>query len=235
MNKNQSNKLRMLIGVSAYLAENPEIVNEVPEMTVAKENLDGIVSDINYNYNVSNTALFGKTDDKHSARSEVVKNVMAFAGGLYAWAAKTGNNEIINASSVVRSDLYKIREAEFAPVIKDLLDKAKDRTQELADFGITEELISNLENYLNNYSSALGKREISAGIRSNAVRSLKELFAESIKALDVLDKFAEVQKLKHKAFYEEYLVLRRIKNLGENKSKVPPEIPDNNITLPIAS
>lgn len=235
MNKKQSNKLRMLIGVSAYLAENPVIVNEVPEMTAAIENLDGIISDINYNYNVSNTALFGKTDDKHSARSEVVKNVMALTGGLYAWAAKTGNNEILKTSDIERSHLYKIREAEFAPAVRDLLDKAKARTQELADFGITEELITNIENYLSSYSSALGIREVSTGIRTNAVRSLRELFADSIKALDVLDKFAEVQKLKHKAFYDEYLVVRRIRNLGENLSKAPPEIPDSNVTLPIAS
>lgn len=239
MNKKQSNRLRMLIGVSAYLAENTEIVTEIPEMSAAKNNLDGIISDINYNLNVSNTALFGKTEDKLTAHADVIKYVMALTGGLYAWAIKTGNNEIKSAANLSRSDFGKIRESEFAIVVKDLVErskeKAKDDSQELADFGVTEELITILENYLENYSSALGKREAYFGKRTGAVRSLKELFSDSINALAVLDKFAVLQSLKHKTFYHEYLVVRRIKNIGEHSAKAQPVTEVSNPTLPRAS
>ncbi|MBK8981326.1 MAG: hypothetical protein IPM38_03135 [Ignavibacteria bacterium] len=216
MQKKQSNKLRMLIGVSAYLGENQKIISEVPEMTAAKETLDGIISDINYKFNVSKTALYGRTTDKYSARSETVKHLMALAGGLYAWAAKTGDNEILRASHVSRSELKNIRESEFAPVVKNLTDIAKNKKQQLTGFGVSEELITNLENYLNRYKSSIGRREVSTGVKISAVNSLKELFSDSIQALEVLDKFAEVLKLKHKAFYDEYLNVRRIRNIGES-------------------
>jgi len=219
MNKNQDNKLRMLIGVSAFLRENAATIANIPEMLAAQNKLDENIRKINEKFNVTNTALFGKTEDKFSAQKETIKYILALSGALYAYSKKVGDNELSEEAAITRTYLLGLREVELFPVVENLIKKARTVSTQLNEFGINPDIINVIEDYLQKYNEALGKREISTSEKTTATKSVKELFTESNGNLALLDKFAQVLKLNYAQFYDEYRNVRKIKNIGESVIK----------------
>lgn len=229
MKKNQDNKLRMMIGVSAFLRENSVTFAGIPEMIIAHNKLEESIQRINEKFNITNTALFGKTLDKFAAQKEIIKYILALSGALYAYAVKTGNNELVESSAISKSYLESLREVEFFPVVENLIEKTRTVSSQLSEFGITPEMIEINEQYMQQYNEALGKREISSSAKTTATKSVRALFTESNVVLAVLDKFAHILKLNNSQFYDEYRQVRKIRNIGESvvkeKSQPIPPVP----------
>lgn len=234
MTKQEDNKLRMYQAVAGFLDDKLSVISEITEMPVTLEVLKRLIQQINQKFSVSKTVLNGKTQDKYDSESKVIEYTMAVAGGLFAYGSKTNNNELKVAGSITRSYLERLREVELVPIVVSILEKARSISSDLTPFGISIEILTSLNNFVQEHNTSLSKRESASGIKVGATGSLKDLMIKTDDTLEILDKLSEIIKLTNSDFYLEYNSVRSIKNIGEGRSKtklpetVPVEAPEGN-------
>jgi len=121
---------------------------------------------------------------------------------------------MIKKVSASRTDIYRMSDEELGPFVKLLMDTATTLMTALADYGIAQEVIAELQTSLDEYSALIGKPRIVLNSKYVALDAIDELVDEGNKLLkNQLDKIMLMFRESDPDFYNGYKRARVIVDL----------------------
>ncbi|MEI7810795.1 MAG: hypothetical protein WCJ01_00055 [Ignavibacteria bacterium] len=175
-------------------------------------------------------AVVGKTNAKKAAAKNLIDVMFPLSGALYGVGVDIAGEELKALCDKSLSVFQEMTEMNLYNSSKSIIDAAKDNLAGLVVYEYDLPKLTEIEDLLGLYKSALGKRELSQG-EKKAMR--KEIF-EKVSTTGMfirksLDKSMIPFRTENEAMYKEYQAIKTIKNLGIRHEKptdppVPPVI-----------
>jgi len=152
----------------------------------------------------------GITESIEMIRENLANLAVTISCGLVAYADETGNVELAASGHVTRSDIAYGRSLDAAEIADHLLAAALARAGELTESGITQPLLVEFDDLIQDYSDRIGRPRATITERKTIRASLPDLFDAADRHLAQMDRLAEVLKHTFPAFVAEYQNKRRI-------------------------
>lgn len=211
MNKTKTNHYRMFLATQECLDSNSPLWNMIPMLLTSKNNFDELIqriADVNEK-TISNSKAI--TVDKAKALQNLVEKAVTISGILQAFAAITGNIKLAGKVSITKSDITKIRETDVEAVIAPIIKAARNRLAELVDYGLSEDMVLELETSLDDFNTQIGQPRTVRNQAFAAMTLMDELFDTANDILkNKLDKLMIRFKFTNIEFYSEYERARTI-------------------------
>ncbi|MGD8778325.1 MAG: hypothetical protein PVH88_05115 [Ignavibacteria bacterium] len=223
MNKHEENLLSMFNAVDVLLQENSSTIEAIPMITTSHEKFTGVINDIRNKDNELNSVAAGKTAGKENAEDDMIDAIIPVTSVIYAYAKINNLEDLKAVVKVTPSSLKLLRDNDLLNRAKFINDKVAELITELVDYGITEEILSQLNSKVQAYIDALADKETGFAERSAARKNLSSLFDKANEILkEELDNLMELFRESNIDFYNQYISARVIKDLGVTKSKEEP-------------
>ncbi|QIA08785.1 hypothetical protein [Draconibacterium halophilum] len=211
MNKTQTNQFRMFLNTQEALDSNSTLWSSIPIMLSTKNNLDELIqriSDVNEKTVLNSKAV---TANKTASLNALIEKAVTLSGILQAYAAVTDNMKLAGKIALTKSDITKIRETDVEAVVTPVIDEARKELSNLADYGLTEELIVEAETSLDDFKTQIGQPRVVRNQAFAAMTLMEELFdAANDLVKNTLDKLMIRFKFTNTEFYSEYERARTI-------------------------
>jgi hypothetical protein len=157
----------------------------------------------------------GTTMTKQALKSSVVTFTDAYCGTLHNLGIDSGNQQLAALTTLSLSTLSVMRDSNLLSKAKDVAGMMVSNQVSLADYGITEEEISQYQMLISNYNDSLNNKEVKIDMATTSRDKLSEEFAAANKLLQLeLDKMMKIMEIKQPAFYALYIKAREINDLG---------------------
>jgi len=227
MNKRENNKVSMYQAVDAVFNTHKESINSFEPLADAVNRYRGAIADILQRDRVHTDTTIGVTAAKRKTEADMIDKVMFVGNGLNALGVKTGNEPLKAETGATRSDLYHARDNDLLQYGRKIHELAKGYADELTPYGITAEVIENL-----NAATAQVQAAIEAQTRKMAEgKSARSLLTEGFTTADAIlkteiDTLIELVKVKDVELYNLYQAVRVIKDHGvvhHHKDPASPE------------
>ena len=226
MNKQLENKLTMYEGVWTLFGKNAEIVNSVPMLKSSVEEFGTTLAAIHLKSSEVNTATTGKAAMKYQAEDDMITLLLPVAAGLFVYAKKQGNVELMEKARITENVLRKIRDTDLAGRSKTIAALAEANVQNLVPAGITQPMITDLKAKVEAYRTALGVRERSVAERMGARTTMEDHFYKIDEIFEEeIDPAMELIRASNTQFYNEYFALRVVKYTGIRHKPEPTPAP----------
>lgn len=165
--------------------------------------------------------MIGRVDDEHLDFATL--QALAAASALYSYGRKTKNTEVQEIANTTESRLRKLRDTELASRATSIHTQAAAHAADLADYGVTATMITDLQAKIADYSAAIGDRESGVADRVGATAALSDLFDQTDDVLtEDLDRLMELVRESQTDFYNKYFAARVIKDIGFRHKPTPP-------------
>lgn len=211
MNTKQTNYYRMDIAVQSLLDQNPEKWNGLPVLVQIKNNFDELILRINAQNEKAGTISTAITKNKTLLRDQLVRKCLIISGAMHAYAAMNGNQGLIDQNSLTKSELENSRETELENKVQPVIDGARTNMEALAEYGINEELVNELETTVDEFTNLIGKPRIIRNQKYAAINQIDELSNEALNLLNnKLDKLMIRFQFTDPEFYDNYKRARTI-------------------------
>ena len=211
MNKTQTNQFRMFLNTQGALDSNTTLWNGIPVILSTKNNFDELIqriADVNEK-TVSNSKAV--TADKAITLSNLIQKAVTISGILQAYAAVTDNVKLAGKVALTKSDLTKIRETDVEARVTPVIEEARKELANLADYGLTEDMIVETETSLDDFKALIGQPRTVRNQAFAAMTLLEELFDTANDLVkNQLDKLMIRFKFTDTEFYSEYERARTI-------------------------
>jgi len=213
MNKEQTKYFRTMQSTQVHLDNHPGIWSAIPKIVAIKNNIDEIISRISIKSD-DIAAMMGISERKEALKGIIAMKGSRLAGTLEAFAYEQGDNDMIKKVSASRTDIHRMSDEELGPFVKLLTETATTHMTALADYGITQEVITELQTSLDEYSALIGKPRIVLNSKYVALDAIDELVDEGNKLLNnQLDKIMLMFRESDPDFYNGYKRARVIVDL----------------------
>jgi hypothetical protein len=223
MRTNQSNKLNMLKSVIALLTANTTSTAVVKAFAAALAKFINIVQMIDAKETERNDDSTGKLEARDDTEDVLIETLVPVASALAAFASANNNVELIEKAKAKKSVLHKLRDNELLLKAKAILALAQQYVDKLGDYGITAQALTDLQQNIDNFETAMGNVDKGFTGRSGARIAVQDAFDAADDVLkNQLDKMMETVKKTDHELYNKYLVARVIHDLGGRHSKVAP-------------
>lgn len=210
----------MYTGVTAYLDKNSSLFADNEEFINHRNSFKSISEQIGLKDDERNKATTGKTKDKEEAKISVIKQALAVAGALHAFAKKAGAVTLQETTRYSKSKLDNLRDNVLVIELNSIKDKAIQNSDAITKFGISAEKLAAFEDNISQYANALGAKASGGALKTGAIRSLNMLFKDADSLLDSIDRLMENFIDSNVQFYSGYKAARVIKNLGIRHDEV---------------
>jgi hypothetical protein len=215
MTNNQENKLTMYEAVQSLLDANSDKTTAVPAFAGTIAKLKGTLQGIKSKATEVEGASAGKVATKNQAEDELLNVLMPVSSALFVLGGAQKDLELKEKANVSESALRKMRDTELVGKASLLLSLANQRAKALGGYGISPEMLTDLEGKISSFSASIGQRESSVAERVGARANLLELFDVADRTLtEELDRMMELVRGSQTQFYNEYFAARVIKDLG---------------------
>nr|WP_320023513.1 hypothetical protein [uncultured Draconibacterium sp.] len=212
MNKNQINKKEMYDAVSSYLDSKSALWASIPKVGEFKNEFTAVITQIDtVQYEQQQAQVFlGKT--KTQIKSVVAEKADILNDSVEAFALITGNEELRVKMSASYTSLYRLRNADFIPAIKAIIEAVEANIRVLTrEYGVTAEQVEGLKSDFDEFLAINGQPRAYKIASIEATKSLELLFNEADAILDnKLDKIMSLFKRRDPAFYNGYIAARVI-------------------------
>lgn len=226
MNTKQENRLNMYLAVQAICNDLIAIYSVLPNFTDLFNQFITVIKNIKKFSEAQELDYKGKTATKNVLKSdltgktmEVIRRVVAYAtvNDLYDLKEKVNYNE---------SDLKKCADTELRTVCQVVHSETTAELASLADFGITQAMLDELQQTINDYFEEVPSPREGIISRKNATAALKEEFNKGNELLSQrLDKLIEMIKTSNPEAYHSYKNARIIVDLGKGRKNGSYSIP----------
>ncbi|MBV6479125.1 MAG: hypothetical protein HGGPFJEG_01886 [Ignavibacteria bacterium] len=223
MNKKFENKIAMLDGVHAFIAEHGNVIAENSGLRLLNDDLKRKTDEIRNLESIRINISKGKADAKNVSRKYITSVGLSLASKLFDYAKKSGNSELKSQSDKSRSELERYRDTEQIIVMLKIIENAETYFEVLKEYGLTRESLDKFKADLNLFRDSLENKTTSAALRVSAGKSLTVLFREAKEILKTIDMAVEEYNERDITFYNGYKSVRMIKDLG-TRYRVPKEM-----------
>lgn len=201
----------MYLNTQSTLDSNTTLWNGIPVILSTKNNFDELIqriADVNEK-TVSNSKAV--TADKAITLSNLIQKAVTISGILQAYAELTGNVKLAGKVKLVASDVLRARETDVEALIAPVIAEARKELPNLADYGLIEDMIVELETSLDDFKVLIGQPRTIRNQAFAAMTLLEELFdACNDLVKNQLDKLMIRFKYTDTEFYSEYERARTI-------------------------
>lgn len=212
MNKSQINKKEMYDTVLSFLDYNATLWASISKVGEFKNQFHGVVVQINNAQYAQQQSQVYLGKNKTQLKSVVAEKADILNDSLEAMALVTGNAKLETQMAATYSDLFRMRNADFVPAIKAIIDATENYMEVLsAEYGVTAEQVEGLKTDYNEFLSIYGLPRAYRVASTQATKDLELLFDEANTILEnKLDKVMSIFKRRDPGFYNGYLAARVI-------------------------
>ncbi len=231
MTNHEVNIFNMMSAVQAVLTENEAFTAEIPVFAETITDFSASLEAIKATDMAYKNATPGKTQEKHNAEEEVMKELLPIKSALYMLAVKQKDEELKALAGISGYGLQQLREIDFMQKSMAICNAAEARTADLVPYNITLEKITLLTTKINNLNNALSKQDTGFASKSALRKQLHNDFDHADEILkEHLDTLMELERQAHLEFYNKYVSARVILDLGggHNGGENPPVDPPAN-------
>jgi len=203
--------MRMFLNTQETLDANTAKWNQVPILLSVKNNFDELIQRIEETNEKTVPKSEAVTANKGKVLEGLVQKVVSLSGILQAYGAITGNNVLADKVKVTRTDIIQARETDVEALVTPVTDHARKELENLADYGVNEDSITETETSIDQYKSLIGQPRTIRNQAFAAKTMLQELMDTTNDLLNNrLDKLMLQFRYTHPEFYDEYLRARTI-------------------------
>lgn len=218
MTKKQENRLSMYFTVLQTGTFHYEIWKDTVAFANFFNKFKTLVSKIDKTRQIQLRTITGVTQIKKDAMLEAVEKGFLIAQSVYAYAKMIGDHKTANRVSFSLSKLMNERDTVVFVKLRDVKEFAQIFVDQLADYGVTQEDIDELGVLTEKYAAGVENPRQAITNRSRATKELKDLMSEANVVLtDYLDKLIHLFKANAPEFWQQFIIARKIVNLGHRK------------------
>lgn len=201
----------MFLNTQEILDVNTALWSGIPVLLGVKNNFDELIQRIEATNQKTLPASKAVTASKATVLNALAQKAVALAGGLLAYAAITGNDRLAGEVKLVKSDFDRARETDVEALVAPVIRHARNELENLADYGITEAMITEVETSLDDFKALIGQPRTIRNQAFAAMTLLDELFDAANNLLkNQLDPLMIRFKFSDTAFYSAYERARTI-------------------------
>ena len=153
----------------------------------------------------------GITTDKGAKRAAMTDKALFIANRLQSYANVTNNPELFESIKYSASDLKKARDTDIVGICNTILARATAKAAAIETYGVTAEMIADLQTVITTYSETLAKPKVAKAQTKTATENLAKLFKEADDIFTKrLDLDIELFKASKPEFYSQYKTARII-------------------------
>ncbi|MFA7418796.1 MAG: hypothetical protein WCZ90_03845 [Melioribacteraceae bacterium] len=224
MTRHETNKRGMYRTLNSVFQSNVLLISDLPVLTTAINKLNTTVEQIDTVNEKYLLAVGGKTETKNLAEDALLEDVMPIKSALYALGIATGNEELKSLSVGSESSLKKMRDGDFLAKCKMIKKEAVTRSTDLSPYKITESMLTELQEKIDEFEEALGGKDSGLTNRSALRKELSEKFDEADAIIEhEIDTMMELVRKSQPLFYDQYQAARAIRDLGSSHKVVEEE------------
>nr|WP_319999668.1 hypothetical protein [uncultured Draconibacterium sp.] len=212
MDKRKINKKEMYDVVISYLNGKLSAWSSIPKVGEFLNQFTAVVAQIDTAQYAQQQAQVFLGKNKTQIKSMVAEKADILNDIVEAYALVTGNEKLRLQMSAGYSDLNRMRNADFIPAIKAIIQAVEDNIEVLtAEYGATREQVEGLKADFDGFLGINGQPRAYKVASVEATKNLEMLFDEADAILnDRLDKVINIFKRRDPGFYNGYLAARVI-------------------------
>ena len=210
MNALQEATINMQRAVEQHLDANTTIIAAVPAFVTEFDKVKGFNVQISGEVGGQEAPRTGIAKDKRTTKKELCDTTLGIAKPTRAFATNIGDNTLRDEVNCSFTELNRLRDDQLAPRCQIIHDRANANRAALADYGITNEKLENLQNKINNYTAESPKPRTARANRSIKTGNLNDLFRQSKSALKQMDDLIDNFAAENPEFVNTYKNLRKI-------------------------
>lgn len=217
MNNKQENKLTMFMVARDYLAKNTAITATLPNFTDFNTRLvDGIIQI----QNIRELQEFDKRGlaiSKSKYKNRLIELAFDVSRKAVAYAGFINNDELFNEVNYSESDLLKSLDTVLYDRCRVIYDRAVEYAVELAPYGVTPAMLTDLQTILSNYNAAIPRPRIGIAEKKEATEQLSLWLNKVDEALFQIDVLVDIVRASQPLFHAGYQTARMIVDHGTRK------------------
>ena len=154
-------------------------------------------------------AIGGKTVIKKDLRKKMSELSAQIGAIIAGYAFNVKNEDLKKVVDFPISVYNKKRDEEVAFLCKNVLAKANENIANLADYGITQAMVEQLDTYINSYTSSTKKNELDVEERVVYTKEIRELITQLHDEIENnLDKVMMIFQFSNPSEYQLYMQAR---------------------------
>ncbi|MFW6369785.1 MAG: hypothetical protein ACOC10_01110 [Bacteroidota bacterium] len=209
--KNQhSNHFRMFMSVQDYLDNRNAVWSTIPKINAYKNDFDELIARI-AEKNEEARSTVSATERKDQLKEMVALKLAGLSGVLQAFANDIGNLDMAKAVKQTKSGLVKEKDQDVEGIANSLLKTAGDHLNDLADYGITENKLTEISTSVADFTALVGKPRSILNQKYVTLDTIEQLFDECNGLLrNKMDNIMLMFQETNAEFYDGYLRARTI-------------------------
>jgi hypothetical protein len=221
MNDKQNSKLNMYQATSDICHRNEGIYTQIPACVNIVSELDQHIDAIRKTEQEQITAkVQGVTQEKYNKEDKMVALSVTTANVLYVYAYTSNQPELLAKVNVNKSKFYQLESNEELALAQTIRQQAKNLFDSLRPFGLTPELLDQLDDSIRQFSEWIEKPRETIIDHKKHTANLRRLFVDVDSILyDKLDKLMRLFKEEYPDFYYDYVSARNIINTSVRHKK----------------
>lgn len=176
------------------------------------------VSELNSLKEIQEKNLTGFAKDKSNKKNLMIDKAIKIIAGVKAFALDKNIPVILNEVSYTKSDLVIARDEEVAGKCQVVHDRANSVISELSDYGIVVSDLTELQNFIGNYSASSQLPAAKVDERAAVTARMADVIDELKEVLGVMDNLVITLKDSQPHFAEKFKNSRTIAELKGGKS-----------------
>lgn len=197
--------------VLSFLDSNSALWSSILKVGEFKNQFTDVVVQIDTAQYAQQQAQVFLGKNKTQIKSVVAQKADILNDSLEAFAVVTGDKKLENKMAASYSELFQMRNADFIPAIKTIVEAAEAHLEVLSEYGITAEQVEDLKTDFDGFLEINGQPRAFRVASVQATKDLELFFAEANDILDnKLDKVMSIFKRRDPGFYNGYQAARVI-------------------------
>ena len=210
MNNDQSKHFRMYRTVQEYLNAQTPTWNVIPKIVSIKNDMDTLITNISEKSDEAANVV-RVTAKKEDLKLTLGIKIAGLSGILQAYANEIEDKDLANSVKATKSDISRMNETEISPFVRKLVTIAQGKLTDLADYGITEDNLTEILTTLDDFEVLIGKPRVIQNQKYMALSDIAQLFNEMDELVKKrLDNIMLIFRETNTAFYDGYLRSRSI-------------------------
>lgn len=197
--------------VLSFLDSNSALWSSILKVGEFKNQFTDVVVQIDTAQYAQQQAQVFLGKNKTQIKSVVAQKADILNDSLEAFAVVTGDKKLENKMAASYSELFQMRNADFIPAIKTIVEAAEAHLEVLSEYGITAEQVEDLKTDFDGFLEINGQPRAFRVASVQATKDLELFFSEANDILDnKLDKVMSIFKRRDPGFYNGYQAARVI-------------------------
>ncbi len=164
---------------------------------------------IEANRDIQALGIKGVTTSKSEMRDTMIAKTIFVEKRLQSFATVVNNLELLESIKYTATDLNKARDNDVVAMCNIVYTKARDNARAIETYGVTEDILAELQLAITEYSASLPKPKAARSQAKTATENLSKLFKEADALLKKrLDLDIELFKTTKPEFYSQYNTAR---------------------------